>query len=66
MRHLDLEGGQFVIESQDGIRYQPIDLPSSFRRDGLRVEVQAMKRDDMMSIGMTGPMIELRQIREQK
>lgn len=66
VRHLDLEGGQYVIESQDGTRYQPIDLPEAFRREGLRVDVQAIRREDMMSIGMTGPMIELRQIREQK
>jgi hypothetical protein len=66
VRHLDLEGGQFVIETQEGTRYQPIDLPQTFRRDGLRVEVQAIRREDTMSIGMTGPMIELRQIREHK
>ncbi|HET8625535.1 MAG TPA: hypothetical protein VFM14_18385 [Gemmatimonadales bacterium] len=64
VRHLDLEGGLFVIDSDEGTRYNPMSLPDAFRVDGKAVEAVARRRDDAVSIGMVGPMIELIRIRE--
>jgi heat shock protein HslJ len=39
-------------------------LPAAFQRDGMAVEAEGRRREDAMSIGMVGPMIELLRIRE--
>jgi hypothetical protein len=59
VRFVDLEGGLWLIEADDGTRYQPLELVEAFRKDGLRVKGDALRRDNMMSIGMSGPMIEV-------
>jgi heat shock protein HslJ len=60
--HLEIEGGVWVIHSKD-TNYNPTNLPDRFREEGLAVEVEARRRDDMVSISMVGPMIELLRIR---
>lgn len=64
VRHIELEGGLFVIEDADGSRYNPTNLPEAFRVDGKAVEADARRRDDMVSVGMVGPIVELVRIRE--
>jgi len=64
VHYLDLEGGLFVIRDAEGVQYNPVNLPEAFRRDGLPVEVEAYRRNDMVSIGMVGPLIEVARIRE--
>jgi heat shock protein HslJ len=63
VHHLDLEGGLFVIRDAEGTQYNPINLPDAFRVEGMAVEVDARRRDDMASIGMVGPLVELLRIR---
>ena len=63
VRHLDLEGGLFVIRDVGGTQYNPVNLPEAFRVDGMAVEADARRRDDMMSIGMAGSLVELLRIR---
>lgn len=55
----DLEGGFFAIESDDGQVYDPINLPEHFKKDGLKVKVNAKLRNDMGSIHMVGDIIEI-------
>jgi hypothetical protein len=64
VHHLDLEGGLYVIRDAQGAQYKPTNLPATYQREGLAVEVEARRRDDMASIGMVGPLIELIRIRE--
>ena len=66
VRKLDIEGGVFVIENAEGTRFNPTNLPEALKVDGKLVEAQARRRDDVMSIGMVGPMIELLRIRERE
>jgi heat shock protein HslJ len=61
---LDVEGGVFVIRDEEGTRYNPTNLPQAFRTNGIAVEIEARRRDDMVSIGMVGPLIELIRIRK--
>lgn len=66
VQHVQLEGGFWAIVGKaDGGKtktYEPINLPASFRVDGQRVRVQAILRNDMGSIHMAGPIIEIRSI----
>jgi heat shock protein HslJ len=64
VHHLDLEGGLYVIRDAEGTNYDPTNLPEAFRVEGLAVEAAAQRRDDLMSIGMVGPMVDLLRIRE--
>lgn len=55
----DLEGGFFAIEGDGGKIYDPINLPDAFKKDGLKVNVNAKLRNDMGSIHMVGDIIEI-------
>lgn len=57
--HKNIEGGFFAIDGDDGRKYDPINLPESFRKDGLKVKVTARLRRDAMSIHMYGAIIEV-------
>jgi hypothetical protein len=63
VKHLPVEGGVFTIQSTDGVTYNPLNLPVEFQRDGLAVEVEGRRRDDLMSIQMVGPMVQLTRVR---
>lgn len=64
VHQLDLEGGVFMIRDAEGTNYNPMNLPEAFRADGMAVEAEARRRDDMASIGMVGPLVELLRIRK--
>jgi len=64
VRYLDLEGGLYVIRDAEGTNHNPTNLPAEFRVDGLAVEAAVRGRDDLMSIGMVGPMVDIVRIRE--
>jgi len=64
VHRLEVEGGVFVIRDAQGTQYNPTNLPDAFRKEGIAVEAEARRRDDMASIGMVGPIIELRRIRQ--
>jgi hypothetical protein len=55
----NLEGGFFAIDGDNGSKYDPISLPESFRKDGLKVKVTARLRKDAMSMHMYGSIIEV-------
>jgi len=57
--HKAIEGGFYAIDGDDGRKYDPINLPESFRKDGLRVIVTARRRTDAMSLHMYGAIIEI-------
>jgi heat shock protein HslJ len=59
-----LEGGFYAIDADDGQKYEPINLPSEYQVNGLRVRVTAIERDDMASINMYGTIIEIISISE--
>ena len=55
----DMEGGFFAIDGDDGKTYNPINLPDSFKINGLKVNITAKLRNDMGSIHMVGDIIEI-------
>lgn len=64
VHRLEVEGGVWVIRDAQGTQYNPTNLPDAFKTEGLAVEAEARRRDDLASIGMVGPIIELRRIRQ--
>jgi putative lipoprotein len=64
VHHLEVEGGVWVIRDAKGTGYQPTNLPDRFRKEGMRVEAVGRRRDNLVSIGMTGTLVELSRIRE--
>jgi hypothetical protein len=61
--HLDLEGGFFAIKGDDGTTYDPTNLPAEFQKDGLAVEAEVRRRDDMAGIHQAGPIVDIVRIR---
>jgi hypothetical protein len=59
VRFMTLEGGFFAIHGDDGIVYDPMNLPAAFRRDGTRVRFEARIRRDLGGIHMVGPIVEV-------
>ncbi len=55
----DIEGGFFAIDGDDGKTYDPINLPDSFKKDGLKVNITARFRKDVGGIHMVGDIIQI-------
>lgn len=64
--YMDLEGGLYVLRADDGTNYDPTNLPRSYRTDGTAVEADVVVRDDMASLGMVGPIVDIVRIRAKK
>jgi hypothetical protein len=64
VHRLEVEGGVWVIRDAQGTTYQPVNLPDAFRKEGMSVEAVARHKNDLVSIGMAGPLVELLRIRE--
>jgi hypothetical protein len=58
----NLEGGFWAIKSDDGQIYEPTNLPSTSQKENLRLRVLARVRNDLVSVRMVGPIIEIIQI----
>jgi len=56
--YVNLEGGFWGILSDDGKKYDPINLPEEYKREGLRVQVAAVVKN-VVSIHMWGAVIEI-------
>jgi hypothetical protein len=63
IRRVELEGGFFAIRGEDGVTYDPTNLPAQFQKDGIQIEADARRRDDRAGIHMTGPIVDLVRIR---
>lgn len=59
----EIEGGTWVIREPGGAVWAPVNLPASFQIDGAGVVADVRLRPDLMSIGMTGELVEILRIR---
>jgi hypothetical protein len=55
----NIEGGFYAIDGDDGKKYNPINLPEAFKKDGLKVKVTARSKKEAMSFHMYGAIIEV-------
>lgn len=60
VRHLEIEGGCWAIETS-GERYEPLNLPTDLREDGLRIRFEAEVLPDVATFCQVGPAIEVRE-----
>ena len=57
--HKDLEGGFFAIDGDDGRTYDPVNLPESFKKNGMRVKATVRVKKNVGSIHMVGETVEI-------
>jgi hypothetical protein len=57
-----IEGGFYQLHSDDGVNYDPTNLPGCFAEDGLRVEVTLKVRNDLVGFHMAGPIVDIKSI----
>jgi hypothetical protein len=59
VEHVELEGGFWGITGDDGKRYDVVNLPKEFRKQGLGVKFVGRIRSGQVSIHMWGVMVEV-------
>jgi hypothetical protein len=64
--YVGLEGGFYGIYSDDGVGYDPVNLPTDFQQDSLRVLFEGNILTEQASTHMWGTLIELKRIEKQK
>ncbi|MCX6088883.1 MAG: hypothetical protein NTX88_00620 [Candidatus Atribacteria bacterium] len=57
--YVDLEGGFYGINGDDGQRYDPANLPADFKKDGLRIHFEARIKSNQENTHMWGKSIEI-------
>lgn len=62
VRYVGLEGGFYSLQSIKG-KFDPMNLPADYQQDGLQVHFVGTVRDDMVSVHLYGPILELSDIR---
>ena len=56
---VSLEGGFYGLVAEDGRKYDPLNLPQEYRRDGLQVRVTARPVQNAVGFHMWGTRIEI-------
>jgi hypothetical protein len=64
VRHVELEGGFFGIIDEQGNRFDPVNLPQRFEKDGLRVKFRMTKLPDRVSFHMWGTLVKITKIEQ--
>ena len=62
VRFVNLEGGCWSITPDERVHYLPLNLATEFKRDGLKVRVDFVQRNDYVSVCQVGPVIQIRSI----
>lgn len=59
VRYLDFEGGFYGLVADDGEKYDPVNLPKEYKKDGLRVKFQVTEKKGMVGVRMWGKIAEV-------
>jgi hypothetical protein len=60
VRFMTLKGGFWAVHGDDNITYGPMNgLPAAFQVEGLRVRLEAKRRNDLGGVHMAGPIVEI-------
>jgi hypothetical protein len=60
MRFQSVEAGFWAVRGDDGVLYDPVGgVPGAFQREGMRVFLEAKRRDDLGGTHMVGPLVEI-------
>jgi len=63
LEYSDLEGGVWVLKGDDGKIYHLQGGPEHLYKDGKKVTVSGKIAEDIMGIGMMGPVIKVKEAR---
>ena len=63
VKYVELEGGFYGIISDDGNKYDPVNLAPEYRKNGLRIKAGVSVQKNMTSIHMWGTLIRINQIK---
>jgi hypothetical protein len=61
VQHQALSGGFWGIIGDDGQKWKPVNMPKALQKEGLKVEVEAEKSANVMSIFMWGTNIDIKE-----
>ena len=64
VRYVGLEGGFYGLVADDGRKYDPVDLPDRYKKNGLRVKFRVKEKKGTMGIHMWGKIVEVVKIEE--
>jgi hypothetical protein len=56
---LPFEGGFYGIKADDGKSYDPLNLPTEYRKEGLRVRFEAKEMKGLASFHMWGVIVQI-------
>ena len=59
VRYLELEGGFYGLVADNGERYDPVNLPREYAKDGLRVKFQVKEKKGAVGFHMWGKIVEI-------
>lgn len=59
VKYIELEGGFYGIEDENGQTYYPINLTEDYKEDGLRIMFKYKARTDIMTTVMWGTPVEI-------
>ncbi|MBN2182331.1 MAG: hypothetical protein JW715_10485 [Sedimentisphaerales bacterium] len=60
--HIPIEGGFYGLLADDGTKYDPLNLPPDYEKNGLRVKFQISRKTQMASIHMWGTIVQIEKI----
>ncbi|MBN1973133.1 MAG: hypothetical protein JW787_05805 [Sedimentisphaerales bacterium] len=63
--YVPIEGGFWGLRTEDGTKYDPVNLPEEYRNDGLRVYFQVKELENVAGIHMWGKIVEILKIEKQ-
>lgn len=66
VRFLNVEGGCWRLDLQNGDKYEPVDMPAGFRTDGRQVVVKLKIAGDMSSVCQVGQLARVVEIQDQQ
>ena len=59
IKHITIEGGFYGIVGDDGQKYDPVNLATEFKKDGLRVRFAVKEKKGAMGFHMWGKIVEI-------
>lgn len=59
IQRINMGTGTWALKSDDGKTYELYELPSELLQSGLKVTIEAQVRDDVMTMAMIGPVLEV-------
>ena len=62
VKYTNLEGGFYFLHGDNGVDYDPDNLPVEYRQDGKRVKAKLRIREDLSSTHMAGIIVNVLEI----